>query len=698
MTDKIASFVLQYNNVVVEDIKDIGPDLFITDLARTTSDTHTSSDVNDLIATGIVIAAYLNVSVYEDNRDYSNTSWVTNTGEIQTAAPDWLKNNGGLADGASRPSAYVVDFSDSDADNGNPQNSWLNILKGQITDIIDKGNNAIFLDDILKYYNFSLYSLADSANAMVTLVNDIAAFARGAYFTKTGQADFKIVCNGAPDILAHATLPDAVETEYRNNIDFMLMESDYTNYIINRDDGDPNTNDVLDAQRAASGFPETQLLFSEFKARLPDSEVENFLDYAYPFGPAFISSGTYPDYGAVMPAFVFAGNANTSNRDYFAGKDGDDVISGAGNGDNLIGGSGNDTIHGGTSNGLESIPGDGDDFISGGPGADRLFGDQGNDIIRGGNGDDILYGGKGADRLYGDGGDDWLYIDNQDTAAVGGVGIDRLIVTGTAGVTNAIGTNGIEIATGNVGSDRFYGGASATRLTVKGRSGDDIIHGGAGDDVIYGNAGADQLRGGAGLDRLYIDENDTVIDGGAGTQDRVIVQQFASAIHGVHVAMAASNVEIAYGNLKDDTFDGSGSVTSLSLYGRNGQDTLIGGSANDRLFGDGNNAAAGDILNGGEGNDYLRGGVNGAGGFAERDHFVFDADWGNDRIFDFANNGAEKIDFSAVTGIAQRSDLTITDGAGFAMISYTDGGGWDASIRVDGVTAAQLQDNDFIFV
>ncbi|MCB1491063.1 MAG: calcium-binding protein, partial [Rhodobiaceae bacterium] len=85
------------------------------------------------------------------------------------------------------------------------------------------------------------------------------------------------------------------------------------------------------------------------------------------------------------------------------------------------------------------------------------------------------------------------------------------------------------------------------------------------------------------------------------------------------------------GNLKNDTFDGSSSTVALSLYGRQGQDTLIGGAANDRLFGDNNDTAAGDILNGGLGNDFLRGGLNGAGGFAERDQFVFDDQWGNDR-------------------------------------------------------------------
>ncbi|MCB1493739.1 MAG: hypothetical protein KDJ77_18385, partial [Rhodobiaceae bacterium] len=64
--------------------------------------------------------------------------------------------------------------------------------------------------------------------------------------------------------------------------------------------------------------------------------------------------------------------------------------------------------------------------------------------------------------------------------------------------------------------------------------------------------------------------------------------------------------------------------------------------------------------------------------------------------------GAEAIDFSSVAGIDERSDLTITDvtdaSGTFALISYTDAGGWTGTIRVYGVTEAQLQDDDFIYV
>ncbi|MCB1492024.1 MAG: hypothetical protein KDJ77_09545 [Rhodobiaceae bacterium] len=445
------------------------------------------------------------------------------------------------------------------------------------------------------------------------------------------------------------------------------------------------------------------------------------------------SAETGPQFSYIPAGTEYADDlTGTDHADTIDGLGGNDTITGLAGADNLKGGTGNDTIEGGpggdaidggtgtdtatyahSSSGVTvqlqyNIATGGDaagdtltsiERLTGSSHNDLLVGNPSNNIIRGGGGNDTLKGLNGADNLYGDAGDDWLYVDNLDNAALGGSGTDRLIVVNGNGVTNAVGANGIEIATGNTGDDTFDGTGATVGLTLRGRSGNDVLTGGDGDDYLFGDSGADELRGGAGLDRLFVDENDTVINGGAGSDDRVIVQQLASATTGVSIDMAASEVEVAYGNLNDDTFDGSSATVALSLYGRNGQDVLTGGSANDRLFGDNNDAASGDILNGGEGNDFLRGGSNGAGGFAERDQFVFDADWGNDRIFDFADNGAEKIDFNSIAGITQRSDLTITDGSGFALISYHDAvGGWDASIRVDGVTAAELQNNDFIFV
>ncbi|MCB1492945.1 MAG: hypothetical protein KDJ77_14310, partial [Rhodobiaceae bacterium] len=388
---------------------------------------------------------------------------------------------------------------------------------------------------------------------------------------------------------------------------------------------------------------------------------------------------------------VVAPDPATTGDDVINGTFGDDLILALAGNDTVFGAGGNDTIFGEAGNdGLDGGPGNDDLF--GGPGDDNLFGLAGNDRLHGNGGADVLIGGEG---------DDWLFVDSLDRLIDGGNGFDRVNITNGNGISFNVTLASVELVNGNAGADNFDGSASTDALTLRGRSGDDVLKGGAGNDYIYGDAGADQLFGGAGLDRLFIDENDTVIDGGAGNADRVIVQQLASAPTGVTVDMAASNVEIAYGNHSDDTFDGSSSTVDLSLYGRQGQDMLIGGSANDRLFGDTNDTAAGDILNGGQGNDFLNGGTNTAG-WAERDQFVFDADWGNDRIFDFANNGAEKIDFSSIAGITQRSDLgftDVTDASGtYALISYTDIAAWTGTIRVYNVAEADLQGNDFIFV
>ncbi|MCB1491889.1 MAG: hypothetical protein KDJ77_08840, partial [Rhodobiaceae bacterium] len=88
------------------------------------------------------------------------------------------------------------------------------------------------------------------------------------------------------------------------------------------------------------------------------------------------------------------------------------------------------------------------------------------------------------------------------------------------------------------------------------------------------------------------------------------------------------------------------------------------------------------------------------------DRFMFGQVWGNDRIFDFSDNDAagdlDVIDFTNVSGIDERSDLTfsdVTDATGsYAFISYTDVEGWTATIRVYNRTSADLQDDDFAYV
>ena len=95
----------------------------------------------------------------------------------------------------------------------------------------------------------------------------------------------------------------------------------------------------------------------------------------------------------------------TTNPDWFAGGDGDDILRGLGGDDTLLGETGNDLLEGGSGN-------------------DRLEGHAGIDTLHGGEGDDVLIGGGSNDDVYGQGGNDtvelnWGVIENS-----GGGGAD----------------------------------------------------------------------------------------------------------------------------------------------------------------------------------------------------------------------------------------------------------------------------------
>ena len=116
--------------------------------------------------------------------------------------------------------------------------------------------------------------------------------------------------------------------------------------------------------------------------------------------------------------------------------------------------------------------------------------------------------------------------------------------------------------------------------------------------------------------------------------------------------------------------------TGSWLQGNSGSNTLTGAERNDLQ--DGN--AGDDRIIGRQANDILEGGTG-------ADDFVFMIGDGIDRIIDF-EIGVDSIDLSGTA--LTYGDLTITDGAGFALVDYGDD-----LIRVDGVTAAQLTSDQF---
>ena len=177
-----------------------------------------------------------------------------------------------------------------------------------------------------------------------------------------------------------------------------------------------------------------------------------------------------------------------------------------------------------------------------------------------------------------------------------------------------------DIVNASGGNDRVWGG-----------DGNDTIRGGTGNDTLYGNGGSDNLSGGEGNDILL---------GGLGAD--LANFQGTTAVH------ASLETGIATGQ-GTDTLSG---IEHLS--GSDGNDTLVGNSADNILSGsDGNDQLWGmggtDRLIGGAGTDTLRGGAN---DFAA-DAFVFNSvsesavGAARDTIFDFAA-GRDHIDVRGI--------------------------------------------------
>ena len=225
---------------------------------------------------------------------------------------------------------------------------------------------------------------------------------------------------------------------------------------------------------------------------------------------------------------------------------------------------------------------------------DDIYGNAGNDVLFGRAGDDRLFGGFGNDQLYGAGGDDYLKGDAGDDRLFGGAGNDRLV-----------GGGGNDIYYGARGNDRIL--ASAGRSTLNGGSGDDylrsgsdsagdILRGDSGDDHLVAQGGNDRVFGGTGNDRYELDDplnlSKSTPDPGV---DTVVMNFLPSYTLGPH----QENLET--GNIRNGaTLRGNSGDNILTagfdpdrLFGRGGDDTLIGNAIN-REF------------NGGSGHDRLQ--------------------------------------------------------------------------------------------
>ncbi|MDJ0823210.1 MAG: calcium-binding protein [Paracoccaceae bacterium] len=313
-----------------------------------------------------------------------------------------------------------------------------------------------------------------------------------------------------------------------------------------------------------------------------------------------------------------------------------DVIAAGLNNDSVQAGDGNDRVWGGS--GDDTLLGEGgNDSLFGGPGNDHLIGGTENDALKGQSGDDTLDGGGGNDNLPGEEGDDSI---------LGGAGNDSLG-----------GGEGNDTLEGGAGDDRGGGGPGDD--SIKGGDGHDSLNAGAGNDTVYGGDGNDTMNASTGDDIMYGGRDNDVFQGGDG-QDTI------------------------YGNAGEDSLSG-GNGNDL-IRGHQDNDSVSGGAGNDTLFGGGEN----DTINGGAGDNLLTGGQG-------ADVFLFNnlvAD-GDDTITDFTV-GVDQINLIGHPSIdtyaeLNAADMTVNDVSG-VMLYFGD-----STIFLQNVTAAQLDNDDFIF-
>ena len=367
--------------------------------------------------------------------------------------------------------------------------------------------------------------------------------------------------------------------------------------------------------------------------------------------------------------------------------------SGTGDGD-----SGTDDGDSGTDDGPNVINGSGiikgttaDDTITGSSTEDTIYGDQGNDTLSGGAGDDELFGQAGNVTLYGGsvedvlngGGGSYNYLDggSGETHEVDfasfygqkhGVTVDLSAKNGEGEVTvttddgqdvlvnieGVIGTPHHDTLTGDDNDNRFLPGLNGEFDTA-----DSTTH--------------ESIDGGIGSDWVQFEDlaNNFFLEYSSDSSDAGTVSIFDSTSDSDHEPVSIvdlTSIENVKGSSGDDTLTKISNTTG-TLQGGDGNDSILGGSGKDFLYGDaGNDSLTGgsgnDDLHGGDGNDSLTGGSGNDDLHGGNDNDYFTASSGNDRIWGddgqdwFAMNGGtfhNFVDLSANTATGTDGETTV---------------------------------------
>ncbi len=377
----------------------------------------------------------------------------------------------------------------------------------------------------------------------------------------------------------------------------------------------------------------------------------------------------------------------TKYSDVFEGGEGDDSLSGGASPDFIMGGSGDDEIYGGGSM----------DTLNGGGGADAIYGGHGGDWIRGGSGNDAIEGGAGDDVIMGDAGDDTIDAGADDDIIIDGAGDDTLTGgTGEDTFSFLPGHGNDTITDFNTSDDQIDLSQFTTAITWEQLSakittvtdpGDpntvtgvqiDLTDFGGGTITLEGVTATSDLTADmfclpdcdSPVDDIMVeapvtgDENSNFYVGGSGDVT-------FTTLGGHDIVFAEEGDDTIYGGGGDDW-----------LVGGEGADTIEGGADDDDIYG----GEGDDTLTGGTGDDTLTGGEG-------ADTFVFASGDGKDTITDF-ENGTDKIDLSAVSGISGFSDLMITQDGDDTVIDLGESVG---QITLEDFTSSDLDASDFEF-
>ncbi len=363
--------------------------------------------------------------------------------------------------------------------------------------------------------------------------------------------------------------------------------------------------------------------------------------------------------------------------------------------------------------------------VDGGAGDDVLIAGDGNNVIIGGLGNDFIEGGEGIDTA------DFSDLDvavtvrldqNGNGTATRDTGFNVSIVDQ---VVDAPGQFGSAIANGaefveqavagnlyyNIHTSDFPGGEIRGQLTVVSDTGeghDRVIElAGALDAAQEPGPTSDSDATGQATVTISFNEQGEVLYSSelsvVGLNEADLdtpIPGVVSAIH-LHNAPAGANGPVVQDTLVDagatldvDATGGTGVIgldvidnqietdvlSSIeNVIGSNDGDIIVGSGLSNTLSGqDGD-----DVLDGAGGDDFLIGGEG-------SDTFTFAGDFGTDVIQDF-ELGIDRLDFSDF-GPDFQAQLTVTQSDSGAMLSF----GSDATVRLDGVNAADLTDDDFV--